>query len=236
MKTIKLKESDLQRIVKRVIKESNGDDEKKKLVNKLLEKIDSLLKYSVERNLENIISTETVKFGFTNNNEFVMVSDTAKMFRGIKFDSDGWGGKFELRSPMMFTLIDSKDYVDVVETQLNDEEKPLFDEVGVVGKVKDKSVREMISDGKIAIVLERGNSPSMMSWKRLNVSSNYSQGEKTACQGLTNFDELGDEISITDILEKGKKICNGGIKISNSGVVLRVFKSPMNNIINHNAG
>ena len=236
MKTIKLNESDLQRIVKRVIKESNGDDEKPIRVNKLLEKIDSILKYSVERNLENIISTETVKFGFTNNNEFVMISDTAKMFRGIKFDSDGWGGKFELRSPMMFTLIDSKDYVDVVETQLNDEEKPLFDEVGVVGKVKDKSVREMISDGKIAIVLERGNSPSIMSWKRLNVSSNYSQGEKTACQGLTNFDELGDEISITDILEKGKKICNGGIKISNSGVVLRVFKSPMRNIINHNAG
>ena len=251
MKTIKLSESDLQRIVKRVIKEAHGYHDMKKsemsaiakkaeeeyikkkpiMVNNLLQKINTLIKSSVERNLENIISTETVKFEFYDD-ELKMLSDTAKNFRGIKFTtvSKNNAGKFELRRPMMFTLIDSKDYLDLVERKLNDEEKPLFDEVGVVPKVKDKSVREMITDGKIAIVLERGNEgPSMMSWRNVLI------GEKNACQGLNSFDELGDEIPITDILEKDKKICNGGTLISNSGVTLKVFKSPMNNIIKHNA-
>ena len=255
MKVIKLTESDIKRMVKRVLKETHGitdmqnremgaklakekerlDAEKKTMTLTLMKKIDMLLKNSVEGNLETIMNNESVKFGFTSSNEFVMVSDTANMFSGIKFSNDGWGGNFELRKPMMFTLIDSKDYVDVVETQLNDEEKSLFGEVGIVGEVKDKSIKEMIINGKIAIVLDRGNNPSMMSWKRLNITGPTSVGEKTACRGLKSFDDLGEPIPITDILNKGKKICNGGTLISNSGVTLKVFKSPMNDIIKHNA-
>ena len=254
MKTIKLNESDLQRIVKRVIKETHGvtdmqnremgtklakakeeyDKEKKKRVNNLLQKINNSIRYSVERNLENIISKETVFFQFNNpkSKQLCMYSDSATNNPIIKFDSDYYGGKFELRGPILFTEIEAKDYVSGVEGELNDEEKSLFEEVGVT-VIKDKSIKEVLFEGRIPLYLMRGNNPSMMSWENLNVTGPNSLGEKTACQGIPFFDGLGDKIPADLILNyksKRQVICNGGTRIGNSGIVLKFTDTPLRDI------
>ena len=97
-----------------------------------------------------------------------------------------------------------------------------------------------MSFGKIFLWLKPMGSNNIMTWERIQTYGGSSNAENTACAGLTSYTDLGEEIKSSDIffigdedITKSKKICNGGVKISNGGLGLGLSK-PINDIISSN--
>lgn len=222
----------INRVDHHTIKES---EEENTLMN-LINKINGILKSKID--LESLVENQKVVFGFTSQRDFVMLN-ASDQSNGIVFEGGDWNGKYELSRPQVFSFVKSTPYTDVVETQLTTEEKENFNKEGFIPSFPNKSIKNLINDGSILLILDRTMTPSIMSFERLNINSGYSQGESVACQSLKSFDKLGDEIPAKDILfvdsggNKSKKICNGGVKISNNGIAIKLH-SPFKNILDTN--
>jgi|LauGreDrversion4_2_1035121.scaffolds.fasta_scaffold00720_19 hypothetical protein len=233
-KIIRLTEGDINRIVRRVLKENESTVDTKEL----LKKINGILVPLIQSDLKNIVSDVKVKFGFDSNQNLEMYDDLGNL---LTMDSDGWGGKTEnIFQPIVYIKeINSLDYIDDVENTLNEDEVSAFNEVGRIEKFSDRSLKDLMTDGKILIWIKPLSNVNIMGWQR--TKTNAGSSEDVACSDVgAKYDNLGDEIPYSDILflqgesiSGSKKICNGGAKISNSGIGIGIHK-PINDIINTN--
>lgn len=237
-KIIRLTENDLNRIVKRVLRENESVVD----TNTLIKKINGILSPILEGELDNYITDIKVKFGFNSQKELQMYDDMGEILVFNDYSSGWEGGTTDYYQPINYLKeINSVDYIDDVESGLSEEELTAFNQIGTVPKFPEKSLRDLMTNGKILLWLKPlGSNTNIMTWKRLNVSGS-GQGENTACMGVNaKYDNLGDNVSATDILfkagepvTKSNKICNGGMLISNSGLGMG-FHKPINDIINTN--
>ena len=211
-----------------------NEEEDKSVIKSLVEKINGIIKSRLK--LEDLISNQKLIFGFRRvDGRFIMISPTAaKDFKGMgPFDGDNNLGKFQLNGIMLFLTSPSAAYVDMVETNLNDEEKLNFEKEGFISSFPNKSLKNLIKDGSINIIL-RGGGQSFMSYEKL-----FSQSQvNNFCSSLTKF-EFGDEVPVEDILLTNtasgqKKICYGPYKVSQSNISLSLPNNPLTGIVNSN--
>ena len=234
-KIIRLTESDLNKIVKRVIRENESVVD----ITTLLRKINGKLVSILSGELANYVADIKVKFGFNPQNQFEIYDSVDNI---LTFDdkSSAWeGATIDFRQPIVYLKeINSVDYIDDIESSLTAEELTTFDQVGSVKKFPDKSLRDLMTNGKILLWLKPLSNPNIMTWKRLNVSSNSGDA---GCMGVNaKYDKLGEDVLATDIfflegepITKSNKICNGGVLISNNGIGIG-FDKPINDILNTN--
>ena len=236
-KIVRLTESDLNKIVRRVIKESTSEVD----VRELLKKINGILVSALENEVTNLSQSVSVKFGFDGQRTFKMYDDLGDILFFDDYSSD-WNGKTtNYMTPITYIKeINSSDFISDVESELSEEELTAFNQIGFVASTPNKSLKELMSSGKIFLWLKPMGSNNIMTWERIQTSGGSLGAENTACAGLTSYKDLGEEIKSSDIffignedITKSKKICNGGTKISNGGLGLGLHK-PINDIINSN--
>ena len=234
-KIIRLTESDINRIVKRVISENESVVD----ITTLLRKINGILVSVLTGELDNYVSDIKVKFGFNPQKQFE-IYDNVDNILTFEDKSSAWeGATIDFRQPITYLKeINSVEYIDDIESSLSTEELTTFDQVGTIKKFPDKSLRDLMTNGKILLWVKPLSNPSIMTWKRLNVSSNSGDA---GCVGVNaKYDKLVEDFLSTDIfflegkpITKSNKICNGGVLISNSGIGIG-FDKPINDIISTN--
>jgi hypothetical protein len=234
-KIIRLTESDLNRIVKRVISENESVVD----ITTLLRKINGILVSVLTGELDNYVSDIKVKFGFNPQKQFE-IYDNVDNILTFEDKSSAWeGATIDFRQPITYLKeINSVEYIDDIESSLSTEELTTFDQVGTIKEFPDKSLRDLMTNGQISLWVKPLSNPSIMTWKRLNVSSNSGDA---GCVGVNaKYDKLGEDVLATDIfflegkpITKSNKICNGGVLISNSGIGIGFYK-PINDIISTN--
>ena len=234
-KIIRLTESDLNRIVKRVISENESVVD----ITTLLRKINGILVSVLTGELDNYVSDIKVKFGFNPQKQFE-IYDNVDNILTFEDKSSAWeGATIDFRQPITYLKeINSVEYIDDIESSLSTEELTTFDQVGTIKEFPDKSLRDLMTNGQISLWVKPLSNPSIMTWKRLNVSSNSGDA---GCVGVNaKYDKLGEDVLATDIfflegkpITKSTKICNGGVLISNSGIGIGFYK-PINDIISTN--
>ena len=190
-----------------------NEEEDKSVIKSLAGKINGIIKSQLR--IEDLVSNQKLIFGIRRvDGRFTMISPTAaKDFKGMgPFDGDSNRGKFQLNGKMLFLTTPSAGYVDMVETNLNDEEKLNFEKEGFIPSFPNKSLKNLIKDGTINIIL-KGGGQSFMSYEKAFNQTQLNQ----FCRSLTKFDNLGDEVPVEDILltdtaSGKKKICYGPYK------------------------
>ena len=212
-----------------------NEEEDKSVMESLARKINGIIKSRLR--IEDLVSNQKLIFGFRRvDGRFTMISPTAaKDFKGMgPFDGDNLRGKFQLNGNMLFLKTPSAGYVDIVETNLNDEEKLNFDKEGFIPSFPNKSLKNLIKDGTINIIL-KGGGQSFMSYEKAYNQSQLNQ----FCGSLTKFNNLGDEVPVEDILltdtaSGKKKICYGQYRVSQSNISLSIPNNPLTGILNSN--
>ena len=226
-KTVRLNETDLYKIVNKVLNRNLiKEDEDKEKTHNLLKKLNTLLTTELNNNMDT--SGIMVKFGFNGKGTFGMVDNDGPI---IIFDNKTgeWGGNTKLKyrdnDSTRIKPIKTNGYVSKIEEKLTEEEKGLLNKVGAVASVPNKSLKTMLTNGSADLWFLPSPNGSQMSW------------EKKDCRGMKK--ESGD-IDISNIAftrnentNNSKKICYSGYVISNNGFSLGIWK-PINDVINSN--